>query len=313
MPWVKLDSSRATHRKLRSAGFAARGLDEAAMCQVCEDGTDGFLSDSALSMLAAAHGEKRVSRLVDILCSPEVNRWEHTAGGYLVHDYLVYNPSKAEWDALVAKKSAAGSKGGKAKALAHAVADAKAHGLANDVAKPLAVSFRSVSTSVDESTSGPKKKGANRTGMPKDFAVSDEMRAQALKAVPGLDVDHETSKFQLHAEANGSKYVNWKSAWLNWMLNAPRMGGKIDAIPVTKTTVSMSSKRAEKIQKLETFLAGSKRTIDPDLEEIADLERQIAQLKAPRRDGCLECDDGEIMLANGTKIMCSCQTTEASA
>ena len=32
MAWVRLDDKRATNRKLRAAGFAARGLDEAAIC-----------------------------------------------------------------------------------------------------------------------------------------------------------------------------------------------------------------------------------------------------------------------------------------
>lgn len=150
MPWVKLDSSRATHRKLRIAGFAARGLDEAAMCQVCEDGTDGFLSDGALAMLAVAHREKRVKSLVDLLCSSDVNRWEKTDGGYLIHDYLVYNPTRAEWEALLARRQASGRAGGLAKAVASAVANSRA----SAVAKPLAVTSRSVTSDSEESHSG---------------------------------------------------------------------------------------------------------------------------------------------------------------
>jgi len=108
MGWVKLDDRRALHIKLRKAGFAARGLDEAAMCQVSTDGTDGFISDETLAFLCFAHGEKDSERLAKILI--ECSRWERddVRGGYSILGYLEYNPTKAEWDNLISKRSAAG-------------------------------------------------------------------------------------------------------------------------------------------------------------------------------------------------------------
>lgn len=100
MSWLKFDDKRAMHKKLRKAGFAARGLDEAAICQSGAEETDGFIDDVTLSLLGTAHGEtpKTLAKLVAILCSPAVDRWsrDNRRGGYVIKDYLVYNATHAE-------------------------------------------------------------------------------------------------------------------------------------------------------------------------------------------------------------------------
>lgn len=84
MPWLRLDDQRALNRKLRRAGFAARGLDEAAICQVGADLTDGHIDRATVEMLAVAHGEKRWERLVQVLV--DVGRWEPDGTGWQIHD-----------------------------------------------------------------------------------------------------------------------------------------------------------------------------------------------------------------------------------
>lgn len=116
MVWSKFDDRRAMNRKLREAGFEARGLDEAAICQVSGDGTDGFISEDSVEMLGVAHRcrhwRKVAQRLVD------VGRWEPKDGGWLIHDYLDYHPTKAESDEkserISAARSEAGRRGGMA-------------------------------------------------------------------------------------------------------------------------------------------------------------------------------------------------------
>ena len=116
MSWVKLDDARAIHPKLRRAGFAARGLDEAAICLSSMEHTDGFVSDEMLRVLMAAHGERQPKRLVDLLLREE--RWERDdeRGGYVIHGYLDYNPSAAEWEALSVERSQAGRASARARA-----------------------------------------------------------------------------------------------------------------------------------------------------------------------------------------------------
>ena len=113
MGWVRLDDRRALNVKLRRAGFAARGLDECAMCQVAADKTDGFVADDTLKVLATLHRERNVRRLAAILVRE--GRWarDDVRGGYWIHDYLDFNPSKADDEARQLARSNAGHKGGK--------------------------------------------------------------------------------------------------------------------------------------------------------------------------------------------------------
>ena len=134
MGWARFDDRRAMNRKLREAGFAAAGLDAAAICQVTADMTDGHISRSTVEMLAAAYGERRWQRLVDVLV--KVGRWEVNGTGWYIHDYLEFNPSRAERQALLAERAASGRAGGLAKARAKARAVAPANELANDLAVP---------------------------------------------------------------------------------------------------------------------------------------------------------------------------------
>ncbi len=94
MGWAKFDDGYATHPKLLAAGLEARGLDAAAICHCAKHETDGFVADISLPLLA--YGAKKphdvAARLV------KVGRWmrDDEKGGYWIHDYLVYNPSRKE-------------------------------------------------------------------------------------------------------------------------------------------------------------------------------------------------------------------------
>lgn len=128
MGWVRLDDKRALNRKLREAGFEARGLDEAALCLVAGDETDGFISDDSIAMLATAHSCRQPARLIAKLV--QVGRWSRCddQGGYIIHDYHDYNPTKAQLAELREKKREAGRAGGRRSSQARATAPATARG-----------------------------------------------------------------------------------------------------------------------------------------------------------------------------------------
>lgn len=138
MGWARFDDRRAMNGKLREAGFAARGLDEAAICQVAADMSDGHISRKTVEMLAAAHGERRWQRLVDVLV--KVGRWEVNGAGWYIHDYLEYNPSRAAWLDGKAKKQAAGRRGGQASASARGQPSGEANAQADPSPSPTRVS-----------------------------------------------------------------------------------------------------------------------------------------------------------------------------
>lgn len=118
MPWVRLDEQFAQHPKIKRAGPEGMALHVAALCYCNQYLTDGDLPAEVARTLidfgSARKAEAIAQRLV------EVGLWEPAADGYLIHDYLDYQPSKQTVLQERAKKQAAGKAGGKASAKARA-------------------------------------------------------------------------------------------------------------------------------------------------------------------------------------------------
>lgn len=96
MTWVRLDDKRATNHKLRTAGMAARGLDEAAICWSSHEEKDGFISEADIEMLSHLHGCTEWRDLVKVLV--DVGRWKPNKRkrGYDIQGFLEFNPSRAD-------------------------------------------------------------------------------------------------------------------------------------------------------------------------------------------------------------------------
>lgn len=109
MSWVKLDDQFSHHPKIMQAGPLAGWLHVCALCYCASYLTDGFVPNGVTNVLAdyanigvtSASSDLvdfghdiEPSELVDTLVS--VGLWERVNNGYLIHDYLEYNPSKAD-------------------------------------------------------------------------------------------------------------------------------------------------------------------------------------------------------------------------
>lgn len=73
------------------------------------------------------------------------------------------------------------------------------------------------------------KTKARKTELPPDWHPTDSHQQKASSL--HLDLDRETEKFRLHAEATGRKMVRWNAAFSTWLINAddfasPRRNGK---------------------------------------------------------------------------------------
>lgn len=92
MPWVKLEDSFFGHPKAIAAGPLARELNFAAWCWSASNLTDGCIPAHVVPYLAAHAGVKQAlaGRLV------EVGLWDVTEDGFLIHDYLHYQPTRVE-------------------------------------------------------------------------------------------------------------------------------------------------------------------------------------------------------------------------
>lgn len=139
MPWAKLDDQYPTKDKLVRAGLEAMGFDVAGICYCARNLTDGFIADDDLVVVYPS--TRQPKRLADHLV--KVGRWEREEGGYRIHDYLDYNPSRAEVLAKREARSKAGSKGGSkqpSKPEANSQANSEANGLSEQGANTQAPS-----------------------------------------------------------------------------------------------------------------------------------------------------------------------------
>lgn len=94
MPWVKLDDQFLVNPKVMRAGLQGRALYVAGLCYCAGGLTDGFIPTDVLPKLGILADVKKPGAAVAKLT--EAGLWESRAGGYVVHDYLKYQPSAEE-------------------------------------------------------------------------------------------------------------------------------------------------------------------------------------------------------------------------
>ncbi len=90
--WVRLDDGFTRHPRMIAAGLHGRGLFIAGLCYCGTHLTDGMIPKAAFQMLCAEAGvpAKTWQRLID------VGSWVDKGDHIEVHDFLVYNPSRAK-------------------------------------------------------------------------------------------------------------------------------------------------------------------------------------------------------------------------
>jgi hypothetical protein len=100
MSWVRLDDHFPDHPKLAEAGPLAGWVYVSGLCYAARYLTDGFVPETIAQRFAGSSPEL-LENLVK--CS----LWDRVNGGYVIHDFLDYNPPaskvKAERDAAKAR------------------------------------------------------------------------------------------------------------------------------------------------------------------------------------------------------------------
>lgn len=87
VPFLLIDDGFAEHRKLEALSDAAFRAFMHSLCYAARNQTDGFIPERTARVIAPA---KATRELVDGVL------WHRCDGGYLIHDYLDYNPSKQQ-------------------------------------------------------------------------------------------------------------------------------------------------------------------------------------------------------------------------
>jgi hypothetical protein len=91
MPWVKLDDRFPSHRKVALLSDRAFRLHVSAICWSAENLTDGRIGDRELPLVAHIRGIKATAKQLE-----EAGVWDRTDDGWMIHDYLDYNPSREQ-------------------------------------------------------------------------------------------------------------------------------------------------------------------------------------------------------------------------
>lgn len=109
MPWVKLDDSLHGHPKAERAGNEALGVHLLALSYCGAYLTNGKITPEFVKGKAGPRHKQVVERLVS------AGLWEPNGNGWVIHDYLDYNPSREDVERdrseLSAKRAAAGRRG----------------------------------------------------------------------------------------------------------------------------------------------------------------------------------------------------------
>lgn len=92
MAWVRIDDQAPRNEKIMAAGPAACWLWVCGIAHAQSQLTDGFISRQALKMIGIPAGV--VVKLADKLVAAGL--FERAEGGFMVHDYLEYNPSRGQ-------------------------------------------------------------------------------------------------------------------------------------------------------------------------------------------------------------------------
>lgn len=111
MPWVRLDDGYPEHPKVDRVGPLAAWLNVCAWAYSARNLTDGFVPAERVARLAQVHNPKQLAtalmgaELWESTSAPcpkcvakrvEVHAPTTTGDGFLIHDYLFYNPSREQ-------------------------------------------------------------------------------------------------------------------------------------------------------------------------------------------------------------------------
>lgn len=204
MPWVRLDDRFPSHRKVALLSDKAFRLHVSALCWASENLTEGHISDRELKVISRIRGPKTAAaELVD------ARLWERTPDGYLIHDYLEYNPDRAR---VQADRSANAARQqafrDRKKAEKEAARNAPRNGVTPDAKNGpddtnATAKRRDGDTNTEEST--PEKNGQPQV-KPIRNAVSNATPSRPVLPSPS-EKEKEEGQPATHAGANGITFI----------------------------------------------------------------------------------------------------------
>lgn len=107
MPWVRFDDQFPIHRKVKGLTDAEFRLHTEAIFWCARNLTDGYVArDELRDVSGISKPERHLTALVSR------GLWLETDGGWIIHDYLTYQPSRSKVLQTREQRAIAGKKGG---------------------------------------------------------------------------------------------------------------------------------------------------------------------------------------------------------
>lgn len=235
MTWLKKDDRFPEHRKVRRLSDGAYRLHDTALCACARDETDGLLTESDLDDLQhSGRLRKYAPELV------KAGLWEPVEGGWMMHDYLDYNPSHAHLE-VERERSRERQRRARERRWGTNPDDAPSdedvsrrdsrvsHGGVTRESRspdptrpdPTTTSNDVVPTPIGVGARTTPGAGSKRgTRLPADFVPSEVARKTIIAESPDLDLRREHARFVDHWTAQpGQRGVkaDWDATWRNWM------------------------------------------------------------------------------------------------
>lgn len=239
MPWVKIDDKWSNHPKLIIVGPLGKALYMDALCYASQYLTDGFIPELVAAQLCYQFNEFENSG--NIPDNEEPIKWLCNQGlwdradderGYWIHDYLEFNPSRAQVesdrDAAKARmRRVRDNNGGSSEDVRQNFNKTSPYPVPVPVPVVLPTSELKElppTPSVEGDSPKPKRSKPVLTNLPPDFAVTEGMRqwARSKKSLTDDEIDRRTDHFLNYVAKTGKQYADWTAAWRDSMDWIPR-------------------------------------------------------------------------------------------
>jgi len=96
MPYLNMDDNYPEHPKVEQLSDGAFRLHTSGLAYCAKHTTDGFIYATKAPRLIPRFRPSYIRELLD--SHPERPLWAEVPGGYLIHDYLQWNKSRAWWN-----------------------------------------------------------------------------------------------------------------------------------------------------------------------------------------------------------------------
>lgn len=244
MGWFRLDDGFGDHPKIIEVGNPGAGLYARCGAWCAKHLTDGYIPEA----MGRSWGHPRTAQALEIS-----GLWVPVHGGWQMHDYLDYNPSRE--DAEADKKAAAQRqkayreriKGGSQRTPPPDgnVTPNVTHNATRDsrntipypipshpITPPSSVVSMGGGGSGGNGATSPPRRGrppSQGTRIPDDFAVTPDMVEWAREHAPHVNGKFETEQFKDYWTAKSGKDAtkkDWVATWRWWMRKAEQQAGR---------------------------------------------------------------------------------------